>query len=43
MANKRLQRTRPLLRMLLNRKGSGWGLAAEAEALLRHEVAGLYY
>jgi hypothetical protein len=28
--NERLQRTRPLLRMLLNPNGSGWGLAAEA-------------
>ena len=31
--NLRLQRTRPLLRMLLKLKGSGWGLAAEAGTL----------
>jgi hypothetical protein len=29
--NTRLQRTRPLWRVLMNLNGSGWGLAAEGD------------
>jgi hypothetical protein len=32
MSNTRLQRTRPLLRFLLNLNSYGWGLAAEGWA-----------